>query len=445
MVKMERIEQLRLADNIAEYLGENISETEAKELIKASVDESKVDILFDFFLKLSKEWDSNAILIKSWDIYKNKLLKAYKKIESPSKYVYNFDNLIQGSASKFWRQCVCLLALWKFPICEHQKGFTYSLRIREDLEGILDGYDEKAAREIADIWNHGQEWLDDKAASYGWCLPVVNFNGEQFQDMNNLMLAVNEQAMYLFVRSHLAWQEGKMTREVPLEPIRFLIGAQPANKEWWPDTYLFCNPAGPYCPSLRATTLAIIGLAHWAFHSSNYKNKNDEYIDLVAKTHCICKKAIEKLIRFQLPSGAWPRELNAQEEHTDTVGDIRATSQALYALGRFAERYEITVPDKIYNDAEDWLRNQVNKIIMQKSTKEWDIELVAQAIPVLTRKYLRESTLWLRSAMKYLLNDSMPAGDQAQREISDADAWRLYGVIELIRRESTVRTLDRLI
>jgi hypothetical protein len=242
--------------------------------------------------------------------------------------------------------------------------------------------------------------------------------------------------MYLFVRSHLSWEDGELRRPAPNSAVTSLAKKQLACG-LWPNGFDRAAPQDAPV-SLRGSAFAITALGDW--HQS--QNAAGVTNDLSSKIGQMCVTGLEKLSERQTEDGAWPEHEGAAD------GDLWTTSQVYYAINRFADYFEVQNITYRTDRAEKWLLSAVatrirNNQPIAQQTWERTMQEVAVALTALARQTGVGATIWLRQAIRWLFYACEEANklSDSRSSISLADVWLLYSVIEIIRRESCATLL----
>lgn len=440
------LEKARLSESIASLADQrHVSESELR-LVAERCAPQKADVLYACLDGQRKTWNSASIRNKVWKYYRLRLLPRFKSLRQGDSC--DFSRVSQDSLSPIWVPSLCLLALWKFDYEEHRTSIHSSTAAWSCAD--LEGYAELRPT-MVDIWTRGREWLDEVARNNGYRLPNLGLPGQR---EDNDECNVNEQAMYLFVRSHLAWENQKLVRAMPARAVQNLLDARLENG-LWPDL----TPSDGKL-SFQATGMALAALGDWEEYlsiamnstlgydrwqvASGAEHEIEQHATYLNSIRQACADGLEKVLEYQFPDGSWPRDGDAVSQNEK--GDLRATSMILYSLDRFAHDYSLRVPCRLLLKAEDWILGEVTERAKSSTSENraHNYEQTALAVSALARRMHPTHTLWLRSATQYLLEGldgcALPSPSES---IDSPEAWRVYGIIEIIRRATCDRYLDR--
>jgi hypothetical protein len=431
---LSRVEERDFTLFIARYASANPDRSRVAQLLHDSFSDATAARIQALLEELEGEWNYQAILAKAWPLYRDKLVPAFL----PDTGQFTFVPATQGSESKFWKQCLCFLALWKFPgIGDEHRPIGGSLRPIQPVDlPLLSGLEDYRER-MREIWTDGRGWLDTEVRACRW-LPPDPF------DVSRERGSVEELAMYVFVRSHLAWENLQATHPVPLEAIRSLVNVRRSDG-LWPNSFLPSDiDASP--PSLRASAFAVAALGDWYMHpvdrsAERVQNGGVQVVDsndLAVPEHVreACEIALRQFAGCQLADGSWG------DVPGSAKGDLWTTSQVFYACNRFAQHFKVEIPAHCLDRAEMWLLSEVADRINStadleepKSTVQ-SIAEVALALTALARQTGLGATIWLRQVIRWLFEARTRANSLVHDSvrITFADVWLLYSVIEVIRR-----------
>jgi hypothetical protein len=429
--ELGKLERIALSNAFVSNSANLKTEKEFEQMVEKTIGKSLTsDFIVQDILDLYKNFNTGKILEKGWDIIRKKLLPVYLKNADSNSDIYNYDGISGNEKSRFWKQCVCLLSMWKFVYSGHREDKESKISVLENYTGKLPEY-ERLKKEIEKIAWNGKIWLDKIAQNeYGWRLPPV------YQVNNKDELSIQEQAMFLFTRSHLSYKkvEGSWEKmeELPLEPVQHLINAKKENRWCWADNSSLQNNILDSECSVRATCLAMTALCDiYEFYEMTKESKN--------KIQSVGENSIKKLANCQYSNGAWPKYLGEQKSE----GDILATGAALYFIDRFSKKFKVGIADQILNDAQMWLSKKITATINSEGILEPDnIENVGQALPALARSCPYLSVIWYRKVFKRLFESSQSNNNGT---LTTNDAWQLYAIIEILRRDSIAEYLERIV
>jgi hypothetical protein len=418
---LSRFERIALAEAFVSNSEVTKSVRDLESLIEETIGSGDASQrIFKESSTLYKNYNSAEIICNGWKTITNDLIPRFTSNGLSDEYGgFNFEFLCENEAS-FWKPCIVLLSLWKF---------VYSRRGNRGIEKYsskLSNYEE-ISEVIKKIVYQGTKWLDDKVlGQYDGCIPP--FYDDDRKDLNK-PCAVQEQSMYLFARSHLSHSEisGDVT-EINKKLITPLIESRKDAGWAWPDISDLEGKTERE-GSIRATCLAMTALSDLF----DYDKLNADFKREVDR---IGRETLVHIANSQIFNGAWPQYV------TSTKGDVPATSYALYCLDRFNEMYDVKIPNQIFYDSQVWLSNEITGIINKKGNLEIsDTEIIARAMPALSRSCPYLSVIWYRKAFESLFE----RGNVTSQDFSMQKAWNLYATTEMIRRPSIAAYLERII
>ncbi len=410
-----------------------------------------------------EEYSFEKILAKSWKIISQKTLPFFEPLTME-------EELKRGENrhSLFWEESLALLALWKLPVKINRPSSRESVA-QPNTQNFWEEIkcNEAQQKKLSKTWCAGRDWLDKKGEEHQF--EFVGLHPTKQEEPKNPPVGIcsssQELAMWVFARSHLAWNDGRLDAPVPLKAIEKLLEIGNSEKGWWADVPNADDNPGDSEASLRATAMAVSGLGDWCMSveyalNPAYKKwicapeakeelQAEETKYLVNKAKKRCEEALRFLHKQCLSGGGWPGR------ESGYVPDVRATSHTVYVFERFSEFFGLKKPETTIKESVGVLIDFVNRIISSKKkpTEEMAQDMALSVTVLAAGKDAFDSVLWLRCVLKWLMdgletppeNVSSEKDPRERDELDKIDIWRLYAAIEMIRREGIKEKVGRLI